>query len=46
MLKLFRSGPDGRPGPAVKIVAVLIAVGLLATLAPFVSEIAAWFDGS
>lgn len=37
MLRMFRSGSrPGSPSPAVRILAVLIAVGLLVSIAPFV----------
>jgi hypothetical protein len=43
MLRLFRAGSKpGSPGPAVRILAVLVAVGMLVSVSPFVAVAVAW----
>lgn len=43
MLRMFRSGSSpGSPSPGVRILAVLVALGLLVSVSPFVAVVLVW----
>lgn len=43
MLRLFRAGSrPGSPSPAVRLLAVLVALGLLVSVSPFVAVAVVW----
>jgi hypothetical protein len=42
MLRMLREPRSGRPGPAARLVALLLAVGLLAVSAPVLFPLVRW----
>ncbi len=45
MLRMLREPRSGRPGPAARLVALILAVGLLAVSAPVLLPVVQWLLG-
>jgi hypothetical protein len=43
VLRLLREPRSGRPAPVTRLVALILAVGLLAVSAPMLLPVARWF---